>query len=87
LQTLAQQAAALARKGPFTFTAGARIKPEILNGPARAMQRSPVRVVSALLAVGAAEAFYLPGVAPREYATGEKVELKVNKLTSTKTQV
>jgi hypothetical protein len=41
----------------------------------------------ALLAFGAADAFYLPGVAPREYTAGEKVELKVNKLTSTKTQV
>ena len=33
-----------------------------------------------------ASAFYLPGVAPRDYLPGEKVELKVNKLTSTKTQ-
>jgi len=31
--------------------------------------------------------FYLPGVAPREYMEKEKVELKVNKLTSTKTQL
>ena len=38
------------------------------------------------LLLGAARAFYLPGVAPREYGTGERVELKVNKLTSTKTQ-
>ena len=30
--------------------------------------------------------FYLPGVAPRDYLPGERVELKVNKLTSTKTQ-
>ena len=30
--------------------------------------------------------FYLPGVSPREYLEGERVELKVNKLTSTKTQ-
>jgi len=40
-----------------------------------------------LLLAGAAHGFYLPGVAPREYATGEKVDVKVNKLTSTKTQV
>ena len=33
-----------------------------------------------------ARAFYLPGVAPHEYLEGERVELKVNKLTSTKTQ-
>jgi transmembrane 9 superfamily protein 2/4 len=32
-------------------------------------------------------AFYLPGVAPREYKVGEKVELKVNKLTSTQTHL
>ncbi len=31
--------------------------------------------------------FYLPGVAPIEYDQGEKVELKLNKLTSTKTQL
>jgi transmembrane 9 superfamily protein 2/4 len=31
--------------------------------------------------------FYLPGVAPKDYLPGEKVEIKVNKLTSTKTQL
>ena len=31
--------------------------------------------------------FYLPGVAVREYAQDERVEIKVNKLTSTKTQL
>lgn len=40
-----------------------------------------------LLGCGRAAGFYLPGVAPQEYATGAKVELKVNKLTSTKTQL
>ena len=34
-----------------------------------------------------ASAFYLPGVSPREYAQNEQVEMKVNKLTSTKTQL
>lgn len=34
-----------------------------------------------------ASAFYLPGVAPTEYQQGDWVELKVNKLTSTKTQL
>jgi len=34
-----------------------------------------------------AEAFYLPGVSPHEYADGERVEIKVNKLSSTKTQM
>eukprot|EP00403_Amphidinium_massartii_P020157 CAMPEP_0178417190 /NCGR_PEP_ID=MMETSP0689_2-20121128/24447_1 /TAXON_ID=160604 /ORGANISM="Amphidinium massartii, Strain CS-259" /LENGTH=496 /DNA_ID=CAMNT_0020038549 /DNA_START=3 /DNA_END=1490 /DNA_ORIENTATION=+ len=31
--------------------------------------------------------FYLPGVAPKDYTKGEEVELKVNKLTSVKTQL
>mmetsp|Transcript_151098 Transcript_151098/g.263346 ORF Transcript_151098/g.263346 Transcript_151098/m.263346 type:complete len:629 (+) Transcript_151098:122-2008(+) len=34
-----------------------------------------------------ADAFYLPGVAPIEYEEGGHVELKVNKLTSVKTQL
>jgi hypothetical protein len=33
------------------------------------------------------DAFYLPGVAPHEYLDGEHVEIKVNKLSSTKTQL
>ena len=37
--------------------------------------------------IGACQGFYLPGVAPIEYADGAKVDLKVNKLTSTKTQL
>ena len=32
-------------------------------------------------------AFYLPGVAPKEYIDGEEVPLKVNKLVSAKTQL
>ena len=40
----------------------------------------------ALLAAPAS-AFYLPGVAPHDYQHGEKVDMKVNKLSSTKTQV
>ena len=43
------------------------------------------RCVTTLLP-GLAAAFYLPGVAPHDYMPGEKVEVKVNKLTSTKTQ-
>mmetsp|Transcript_12448 Transcript_12448/g.37011 ORF Transcript_12448/g.37011 Transcript_12448/m.37011 type:complete len:83 (-) Transcript_12448:1951-2199(-) len=35
----------------------------------------------------AVQAFYLPGIAPREYETGDTVELKVNKLTSVHTQL
>jgi transmembrane 9 superfamily protein 2/4 len=34
-----------------------------------------------------ANAFYLPGVAPRDYRRGEQVEIKVNKLDSVVTQV
>ncbi|KAJ8612565.1 hypothetical protein CTAYLR_007198 [Chrysophaeum taylorii] len=40
-----------------------------------------------VLLAPAAVGFYLPGVAPREYKEGEKVELKVNKLTSIHTQI
>jgi hypothetical protein len=42
-------------------------------------------VVVALLST--ASAFYLPGIAPHEYADGERVEIKVNQLSSTKTQM
>ena len=42
-----------------------------------------VPLFSALAAAG----FYLPGVAVREYQADERVEIKVNKLTSTKTQL
>ena len=42
----------------------------------------------ALLALCAgARGFYLPGVAVHEYAQDERVDIKVNKLTSTKTQL
>jgi len=45
--------------------------------------------LAAFAVVGAktASALYLPGVAPIEYGEGDKVELKVNKLTSVKTQL
>ena len=42
-------------------------------------------IFSVLLA--AARGFYLPGVAVREYQQDERVDIKVNKLTSTKTQL
>lgn len=48
------------------------------------MLRTLLTTLSLLLPV---HAFYLPGVAPREYNVGEKVELKVNKLTSIHTQL
>ena len=37
--------------------------------------------------IGGGAAFYVPGIAPREYMDGERVEVKVNKLTSTTTQL
>lgn len=40
-----------------------------------------------LVLVTGSLAFYLPGVAPRDYDPGEPVELKVNKLTSVHTQL
>jgi len=46
-----------------------------------------LRLPLLLCACASATAFYLPGVAPREYMDGEKVEVKVNKLTSTVTQL
>jgi len=44
-------------------------------------------LVAALLLVAAVVEAYLPGVAPVDYNDGDVVELKVNKLTSTKTQL
>jgi len=41
----------------------------------------------ALVACLPTSAFYLPGVAPRQYETGARVEMKVNTLTSVKTQL
>lgn len=37
--------------------------------------------------VGLTKGFYLPGVAPQDYARDDIVNLKVNKLSSTKTQL
>jgi len=41
----------------------------------------------AAVLVSVCRAFYLPGVAPRTFRYGDKVELKVNKLTSVHTQI
>ena len=41
----------------------------------------------ALALLAPAACFYLPGVAPHEYLKGDRVELKLNKLASTKTQL
>lgn len=37
--------------------------------------------------LGTTNAFYLPGVAPREYVAGEMIDIKVNKLDSVQTQL
>ncbi|KAG6395728.1 hypothetical protein SASPL_141852 [Salvia splendens] len=53
--------------------------------------RNPDRVaaiVSCLLILfSSAHSFYLPGVAPRDFARGDELPVKVNKLSSTKTQL
>ncbi|KAL2251096.1 transmembrane 9 superfamily member 7 [Sesamum indicum] len=46
-----------------------------------------VVVVELLIKASPANGFYLPGVAPRDFQTGEALEVKVNKLSSTKTQL
>ncbi|KAL0338952.1 UNVERIFIED_CONTAM: Transmembrane 9 superfamily member 7 [Sesamum angustifolium] len=46
-----------------------------------------VVVVELLNKTSPANGFYLPGVAPRDFQTGEALEVKVNKLSSTKTQL
>ena len=45
------------------------------------MARS-LSALAALLAAAPCASFYLPGIAPHEYADGDKVDIKVNKLTS-----
>ncbi|XP_075509028.1 transmembrane 9 superfamily member 7-like [Primulina tabacum] len=40
-----------------------------------------------LILMSPANGFYLPGVAPRDFQLGETLEVKVNKLSSTKTQL
>lgn len=55
------------------------------------MGRVPTRAATwlffALLLSSSAHSFYLPGVAPRDFAIGEDLTVKVNKLSSTKTQL
>jgi len=43
--------------------------------------------VTLLLLLPAVSAFYLPGVAPLDLAQGDEIQVKVNKITSTKTQL
>mmetsp|Transcript_32780 Transcript_32780/g.53178 ORF Transcript_32780/g.53178 Transcript_32780/m.53178 type:complete len:655 (+) Transcript_32780:51-2015(+) len=49
--------------------------------------RWPVRISILFALFSLCCAFYLPGVAPREYKDGEDVDVKVNSLTSSKTQL
>merc|ERR550514_2416447 len=51
------------------------------------MSRCRLPAGLALCLAARAGSFYLPGVAPTEYHEGSHVELKVNKLTSIKTQL
>ena len=51
------------------------------------MGRIAAAAVLLLVQCVATFAFYLPGVAPKTFHYGEKVDLKVNKLTSSKTQL
>ncbi|XP_020251267.1 transmembrane 9 superfamily member 7-like [Asparagus officinalis] len=44
-------------------------------------------VLSCLLLFTSTTAFYLPGVAPRDFRKGDELQVKVNKLSSTKTQL
>ena len=44
------------------------------------------RLTLALL-LAPANGFYLPGVAPREYADGDRVEIRVHKLSSPRTHL
>ena len=58
-----------------------------MAGMASLAWRSPFGAVVLIATTLPASGFYLPGVAPIEYQEGAKVDLKVNKLTSTKTQL
>jgi transmembrane 9 superfamily protein 2/4 len=51
------------------------------------MARNLLRCLAAASAAAGVSGFYLPGIAPHDYEPGERVWLKVNSLTSSKTQV
>ena len=71
---------------PFLSSSGAR-RHVLARANCISMGRSVRNLLLTTLYLPNANAFYLPGVSPHEYRDGEKVELKVNKLTSTKTQL
>lgn len=51
------------------------------------MKGALVLISLGLLFAASCSAFYLPGVAPQDFTKGDRVFVKVNKLTSTKTQL
>ena len=53
----------------------------------RCSRRARPRDTAARSPAPSRAAFYLPGVAPKDFTAGERVELKVNKLTSTRTHL
>ncbi|XP_009762751.1 transmembrane 9 superfamily member 7 isoform X1 [Nicotiana tabacum] len=55
-------------------------------GRRRSVQLSSI-FISLLFLISSANSFYLPGVAPRDFQTGDPLNVKVNKLSSTKTQL
>jgi len=56
-------------------------------GRSETAPRWPRRLLGLAAAASTAHAFYLPGFSPNEYENGTLVDLKVNKLTSVKTQL
>nr|XP_043623473.1 transmembrane 9 superfamily member 7-like [Erigeron canadensis] len=44
-------------------------------------------LISLIFFISSSESFYLPGVAPRDFTRGDPLQVKVNKLSSTKTQL
>mmetsp|Transcript_12152 Transcript_12152/g.36621 ORF Transcript_12152/g.36621 Transcript_12152/m.36621 type:complete len:664 (+) Transcript_12152:48-2039(+) len=57
------------------------------GSPSQRRRRTGLVCLAVVSLARTSSAFYLPGVAPREYKYKEQVELKVNKLTSIKTQL
>ncbi|PKI62325.1 hypothetical protein CRG98_017326, partial [Punica granatum] len=53
----------------------------------RVASRASTALLFALLLISSAQSFYLPGVAPRDFSRGDPLPVKVNKLSSTKTQL
>ena len=74
--------------GPLVYVTSRRVEDEERPERSNGGQNAPTSMRFAIaLLWPLASGFYLPGVAVREYAQDERVEIKVNKLTSTKTQL